>query len=140
MFNSYKLSDKAFVKYFSMYGNQIIKNVYKNNQIQGVNEYAKQSCYEVVRCIRDNQPLSVIINGQLQQIYYNDLSNKAKETVLNIAWSNYIVLNSNPDLYKISSYGEEANIPEIHYNNEILTKSDIADILITAYEELSITK
>ena len=140
MFNDYSLSDKAFVKYFSMYGNQIIKNVYKNNQIQCVNKYAKQSCYEVVRCIRDNQPLSVIINGQSQQIYYNDLSNKAKETVLNIAWSNYTVLNSSPDLYKLSDYNEEANIPEINYNNEILTKSDIADILITAYEELSMTK
>ena len=43
------------------------------------------------------------------------------------------------DFYKVD-LGEEAKIPEIHYNNEIITKSEIADILINAYENLSITK
>ena len=142
LFRDAELSDKAFVKYFSMLGNEIIKSFYKDNNydVNGSNKYAIKSCYEVVRCIRNNEPLSVYINGELKDIYYSDISNNAKYAVLNIAWSNYTVLNSSPDLYKISDLGEEAKIPEIHYNNEIITKSEIADILINAYENLSITK
>lgn len=143
LFNNSDICDKAFVKYFSMFGNQIIKCGYVDKNFDynmGINNYSKKACYEAIRCIRDNQPISVYINGEKQNIYYDNLSNKAKNVVLNIAWSNYTILNSSPDLYKLSDSGEEANISEIHYNDEVLTKSDIADILINAYEELSIVK
>ncbi len=143
LFNEDKIWEKAFVKYFSMYGNQIVKCGYKDNNYDfnpEINEYSIKSCYDVVRYIRDNVPLIVNINGKKHELHFSNLSNKAKNVILNIAWSNYTVLNSNPELYKISDLGEESNIPEIHYNNEILTKSDIADILIAAYEELSMVK
>ena len=143
MFNDSDIEDKAFVKYFSMFGNQIIKCGYVDNNFggnTGVNNYSIMSCMEVVHRIRDNHPITVYINGEERKIYYSNLSNKAKNAVLNIAWSNYTVLNSNPELYKLSDMEEEVNIPEIHYDNEVLTKSDIADILTAAYEELSMIK
>ena len=143
MFNESDIEDKAFVKYFSMFGNQIIKCGYVDNNFggnTGVNNYSIMSCMEVVHRIRDNHPITVYINGEERKIYYSNLSNKAKNAVLNIAWSNYTVLNSNPELYKLSDMEEEVNIPEIHYDNEVLTKSDIADILTAAYEELSMIK
>lgn len=143
MFNDSDIEDKAFVKYFSMFGNQIIKCGYVDNNFggnTGVNNYSMLSCMEVVHRIRDNHPIEVYINGEKKCIYYSNLSTKAKNAVLNIAWSNYTVLNSNPELYKISDLGEEANVPEIHYDDEVLTKSDIANILTAAYEELSMVK
>ena len=140
LFNDAPKTEKIFVKYFSMFGNHIIRCGYRDINFGDMLTYAKNSCHEVVAYIRDNKPLTVYINGEETNIYYNDLSKRAKEIVLNIAWSNYTVLNSSPELYKLSDYGEEANIAEINYNGEILTKSDIADILITAYEELSMTK
>lgn len=143
MFNDSDIEDKAFVKYFSMFGNQIIKCGYVDNNFggnTGVNNYSMLSCVEVVHRIRDNHPITVYINGEERKIYYSNLSTKAKNAVLNIAWSNYTVLNSNPELYKLSDMEEEVNVPEIHYDDEVLTKSDIADILTAAYEELSMIK
>ena len=140
LFNDAPKTEKLFVNYFSMFGNHIIRCGYKDYNYEDMLKYSKNSCHEVVKYIRDNKPLTLYINGEETKIYYNDLSNKAKNIVLNIAWSNYTVLNSNPDLYKLSNYGEKADIAEINYEDEIITKSDIADILIDAYNDLSMTK
>ena len=143
LFNDYDLSDKAYVKYFSMLGNQIIKCAYQDENYdinEGVNKYSKISCYEVVRCIRDNQPISIYLNGQRHDLYYSNLSIEAKEAVLNIAYANCAPLNSYPDLYANDPLQAESNIIEFTYNGEQISKSKVEDIILQAYSQLSITK
>ena len=146
LFNDYDLADKAFVKYFSMLGNQIIKCAYQdgiNYSKKDIQKYSKQSCYDVVRCIRDNEPLSIYLNGHREDLYYSNLSRKAKEVVLNIVFANYAPLNTNSDFYHTEeqmNLGEEASVIEFRYNNEYITKSDIANIILNAYNELMYIK
>ena len=143
LFNDYDIKDKAFVKYFSRFGNQIIKCAYQDNNFDlelGVNKFAKQSCYDFIRYVRDNEPLSVYIDDIKQDIYYSELSKDAKEAVLNIAVANYTALNSYPELYKDDPDREESLIIEINYKNEEITKADVLDIIINAYNELHLTK
>lgn len=87
------LRDKAFVKYFSMFGNQIIKNAYQNKEYGLVIDNAIKSDEELIRLINNNEPLEVYIYGEKQYIYFNELSHDAKEMVLNIAWTNNLPLN-----------------------------------------------
>ncbi len=94
LFN-YDLRDKAFVKYFSMFGNQIIKNAYQNKKYDLVIDNAIRSDEELIRLINDGEPLEAIILGERQDIYYNELSQEAKEMVLNLAWTNNLPLSKN---------------------------------------------
>ena len=113
--------DKAYVQYFSRLGNEIILNAYKDDDISYSNYYTKWSCYEVVRCIRDDYPIKVLIDGKEQYIRYSELSREAKEIVLNIAWGNYFPLNKQT----------------ISYNGESLIQDDIGDIIIEASDQLT---
>ena len=118
------IRDKAYVKYFSMIGNAMIKNAYEYQQFGIVNDYAKLSDYEVVRLIRDNVPLHVYICGCEDYICFSELSNEAKEVVLNIAWTNNLPLNKEI----------------INYDGESLNQDNISDIIINQANMLNITK
>ena len=117
------LRDRAFIKYFSMMGNEIIKNAYLYDNIDGkksVITYASLSAGEVVRLIRDNEPLTVYINGELTYIAFDTLSREAKEIVLNIAWTN--------------------NLPfikaELGYGNQTIDQDYISDLIIEKNDSL----
>ena len=143
LFNDYPLADRAFIKYFSMLGNQIIKSAYVDNNFgdkNGTNKFVKKSCYEFIRCVRDNEPLYVFINKEKYSVYYNDLSYEAKSALLNIVWANYTPLNSYPKLYKEDENREESLLTEFKYNDELITKADVADIIANAYNELTLSK
>lgn len=121
------LIDKAYVKYFSMLGNEIIRNAYLENNMgisYGVDYYVRQSGVDVVRLIRDNKPLVVYINGEKQKIRFDELSVEAKEVVLQIAIAN------NCPTYKDT----------IEYNNEIINQDDISNIIINKWNELEYSK
>ena len=146
LFNDFDLTEKAYVKYFSMMGNEIINRGYDNNIYRadrGVQFYSKLSCTEVVRLIRNNQPLKMNIYGQEQYVYFSNLSREAKEVILYIVWSNYTCLNRNSDEYfEEDQYKlhENATVPEIEYGQEVFSKADIADIITRAYDKLSYSK
>ena len=137
LFSHSNIKDKAYVKYFSMMGNEIIKNAYQNNDYNKVNSYAKLSGLEVIKLIKENIPLHVYINGYEDYIYYSELSNEAKEIVLNIVNANNSVLNSDRYSYKEQSdLGIEATVPEINYNGYWYTKSDVFDVINEKVNEI----
>ena len=86
------LSDKAFIKYFSNIGNKIITSAYEGC-IDDIIKYSELSNTEAIRLIKNNKPLEVIINGEKQELYFNELSNDAKEIIANISWNNNQCLN-----------------------------------------------
>ena len=92
LFND-NLKDKAYVKYFSMIGNQIIRSAYQDNYFRGILDNSVKSDEEVVRLINNDEPLEVCICGQMEYIRYSELSKSAKEMVLNIAWTNNLPLS-----------------------------------------------
>lgn len=119
--------DKAFVRYFSMIGNEILYNANKLNNFsgnKGVNDFVNYSALEVVRLIRDDNALPVNIFGQEEYIHFSELSFDAKKAVLNIAWANVLPLNS-----QIVFQGENA------YNQD-----DISTIILEKAEMLGLTK
>ena len=119
--------DLAYVKYFSMFGNVIIKEAYVKNNINGnygVNDYTGLSAYEVVRLIENDIPLHVYISGQEYYIRYSSLSNEAKNIVLNIAWTNTL------PLYKQA----------VDYDGCVYSQDAISDIILNKYDELNLTK
>ena len=120
-FSDYDIRDKAYVKYFSMMGNSLIKSAYEEKSLSNILNYAKLSDLEVVRLIRDDEPLCVYINGVEKGISFSELSRDAKETVLNIAWTN------NLPLYK--------NI--VSYNNHNYNQDNISDIILGKYNDLN---
>ena len=101
MFNDFDNKDKAYVKYFSMMGNAIIKSVYEENSLDNLKKYLKLSGFEAIRLIRDDEPLCVYINGNEEWVSFSDLSYDAQEAVLNIAWTNNLPLYES-----IISYGD----------------------------------
>ena len=137
------IREKAFIKYFSMIGNEILTSAYNNNisGIYGANEYSKLSCSETLRLIWNDDVLSVYINGNHNYIRYSELSNETKEIILNLAWTNSLVLNSNPEEYILRRDRlEDTNLPEVHYNGTWYTKQDIQNIITLKYNELEETK
>ena len=119
LFNS-NLRDKAFVKYFSMFGNQIIKNAYQNKDYGLVVNNAVMSDEAVIELINDNLPLEVYIHGERQEIYFNELSHDAKEIVLNIAWTNNLPLNKE---IVLSGYNQD------DISNIILEQADMLNMI-----------
>ena len=125
-FNS-NLIDKAYVKYFSIIGNEIIKNAYlhKNMGINyGVDYYVRQSGLDVVRLIRDNESLVVYINGEKKYISYSDLSDEAKEVVLQI-----VIANNCPTYKDI-----------IDYNGNLYNQDQISQIILDKWDELEYSR
>ena len=119
--------DVAYIKYFSMIGNEIIKNSYQKNNYNGtlgVADYSGLSSYEVVRLIENDEPLYIYINGERNNVRFSELSSIAKKIVLNIAWTNTL------PLYKQG----------VDYNNVIYTQDNISDIIINRYEDLDMIK
>ncbi len=103
---------KAFVKYFSMIGNEIILNL---DNLNNKNDYAILSSSEVIRLIRDNEPLVCYINGKREQIYFSEIEKEAQDMVLNIAWLNNSILTN-----------------DIQYNDINISKEKIYDIILGA--------
>ena len=120
IFNN-NLRDKAFVKYFSMIGNQIIKSAYEDDYFRGIVDNAVKSAEDVVSLIENNEPLEVYICGERQFIYFDELSHEAKEMVLNIAWTNNLPLSN------IKTYNGH-------------TQDDISDIILNKANELDMIK
>ena len=140
MLKKCELKDRAFVKYFSMIGNEIIKNAYVYGDYKGIQDYAELSGLEVLKLIRDDVPLKVYLYGYEDEIRYSELSKKAKEVVLNIAWTNTFALNSNRNAYKSNrqvELWEEDTIKEVVYNGVWYTKADIGDAIIEANNKLN---
>ena len=117
----YDLRDKAYVKYFSMIGNQIIKSAYEDDYFRGMIDNSVKSAEEVVRLIENDEPLEVYICGERQCLYFSELSREAKEMVLNIAWTNNLPLTNT-----------------ITYNGN--TQDDISDIILDKANELGMIK
>ena len=79
-------------------------------------EYIQVANYEIVRCIRDLEPVKVNINGEERYVTYDDLTPNAKQLVLNIAYATSYALTSD----------------NFEYNNEIIDKEDTQMIIIDA--------
>ena len=120
LFND-NLRDKAFVKYFSMIGNQIIKSAYEDDYFKGIIDNTIRSAEDVVSLIENDEPLEVCICGERQYIYFSELSREAKEVVLNIAWANNLPLTNTTT-----------------YNGH--TQDDISEIILAKSEELEMIK
>lgn len=118
------LIDKAYIKYFSMLGNEIIKNAYVDDNLAKIYDYSRLSAINVVDMIRDDYPLHVFINGQENYIHFSELSKEAKETVLNIVWTNNIALNQ-----KV-----------IYSDNCELNQDDISNIILEKYDQMNMVK
>ena len=119
-------ADRAYIKYFSNIGNEIIYQAFYNNNMDTAREYIQVANYEIVRCIRDLEPVRVNINGEERYVTYDDLTPNAKQLVLNIAYATSYALTSDT----------------FEYNDEIIDKEDTQMIVIDANNILnnSITK
>ena len=119
-------ADRAYIKYFSNIRNEIIYQAFYNNNMDTAREYIQVANYEIVRCIRDLEPVRVNINGEERYVTYDDLTPNAKQLVLNIAYATSYALTSDT----------------FEYNDEIIDKEDTQMIVIDANNILnnSITK
>ena len=90
----------------------------------GVNYYVKQSGFDVIRLIRDNEPIVVYINGEQQYISYSDLSQEAKEIVLQI-----VIANNCPMCKDI-----------IDYNGSSYNQDQISEIILNKWQELQYSR
>ena len=108
--------DRAYIEYFSKIGNEIIYHAFYNNNMDTAREYIQVANYEIVRCIRDLEPVKVNINGEERYVTYDDLTPNAKQLVLNIAYATSYALTSD----------------NFEYNNEIIDKEDSQMIIIDA--------
>ena len=143
LFNGHDLKDKAFVKYFSMLGNEIVKNAYVTENQTSVQDYARQNGLEVLKLIGEDVPKRFVINNQEEYISFSELSRDAKELVLNIAWKNLFALNSYNSAYKTDEQlglWEEDTIPEVLYNGVWYTKANVGDVIIDKANELSMIR
>lgn len=121
------LREKAYVQFFSMIGNQIVKKAYLDNNmddIYGVKYYVRQSGMSVVDLIRDNNPVIAYINGEKEAIYFDELGKEAKEVVLQIA-----IANNCPTYNSI-----------ININGQDFTQDDISNIILDKWNELQYFK
>ena len=56
-------------------------------------EYIQVANYEIVRCIRDLEPVKVNINGEERYVTYDDLTPNAKQLVFKYRLCNIICFN-----------------------------------------------
>ena len=108
--------DRAYIEYFSKIGNEIIYHAFFFIYMDTAREYIQVANYEIVRCIRDLEPVKVNINGEERYVTYDDLTPNAKQLVLNIAYATSYALTSD----------------NFEYNNEIIDKEDTQMIIIDA--------
>ena len=111
--------DKAFIKYFANYERQILYSAYIDNNLDLAKEYINYANYDTVSCIRDGNPIQAEINGELKEIYFNELSSFGKQMVLEIAWN----------LYRPMDY-------TLNYGQEIISKMDFPQIITNPYNEV----
>lgn len=116
--------DKAYIEYFSRIRNEAIYQAYYEKDLNSANHYIALGNYEVARCLRDNNPVVVNIDGQEQYITFDELSADAKEVVFNLAYSLQIAMANN----------------EIEYNGEILNQDDFHNILDNVNNTLTNSK
>jgi len=127
LFSNLSLRDRAFIKYFSMMGNEIIKGGYQTKNINGQNgvkTYAALSSSEVIRTIRDDVPIRAYLDGEYTEISFSSLSKEARYVVLNLAFINNVPLENH----------------EFSYHGETLTTDNINDIILYKSEELDYVK
>ena len=108
--------DRAYIEYFSKIGNEIIYHAFYNNNMDTAREYIQVANYEIVRCIRDLEPVKVNINGEERYVTYDDLTPNAKKIVLHIAYATAYALTSDT----------------FEYNNEIIDTADTQMIIMDA--------
>lgn len=119
--------DKAFVDYFNKYRNEIIYRAYETKNLDYASNYIYWGNYEIVRCIANNGPIQVMINGNSEYVFYNDLSLEAKEIVLQIANGIYT---------SFSRRGENF----VEYDGQNYDQNAIGEIIVSEYEKLQKTK
>ena len=100
--------EQEYIKYFSRFGNEMIYSVFQDQNKNEVCYYAKWSCHEFIRCICNNIPLKVKINNEEVLINYDELSQKAKELILNLIWANSCGLDRETITYDGIVYDQEA--------------------------------
>lgn len=120
-------NDKAFVEYFNKYRNEIIYRAYETKNLDYASNYIYWGNYEIVRCIANNGPIQVMINGNSEYVFYNDLSLEAKEIVLQIANGIYT---------SFSRRGENF----VEYDGQNYDQNAIGEIIVSEYEKLQKTK
>ena len=123
-FNYLDIRDRAAIKYFSTKANEIIENAYSNKDLTQTNNSAKKLAIEIISIIRDNKPIKAVIYGQEDDIFFNELSNEAKEAILNIVWSSMITLGNN----------------SVGYYGETITLNTLYDAFENAYDQFNINK
>ena len=123
------LKEKAFIKYFSMLGNNIIRYAYSDEKnTDKLNEAIDYNIIEYLKYIKDDMPLIFNIYGQKQKVRFSDLSYKAKTYLLNIVWLNNITFKNR----EIEYLGVHFNQSDIYGNivamsNPELSKNSFVD-------------
>lgn len=119
--------DKAFVDYFNKYRNEIIYRAYETKNLDYASNYIYWGNYEIVRCIANNGPIQVMINGNPEYVFFDDLSLQAKETVLQITNGIYTAF---------SRRGENF----VEYDGQNYDQNAIGEIIVNKYNELQDNK
>ncbi len=103
------LEDKAYIKYFSDLRNEIVYQGFNLNQPEKVLECNKYTIYELIRCVKYNNPLRLKVNGQEIFVRYSDLSYEAQDAIEQICWGNYLLMGSSTVEFNGQEYNQ-ANI------------------------------
>lgn len=109
--------DYEFIKYFSDLRNEVVYQLYRNNDIDRAKECNKFAIYQLLRCYLNNEPLSLSINGQMYDVRISDLSSVAKKDLREIAYAFYIMQGNtkvifNDKEYDYMTFGNEVfNLP-----------------------------
>ena len=88
------LEDKAYIKYFSDLRNEIVYQGFNLNQNEKALECNKYAIYELIRCVKYNNPLRLKVHGQEIFVRYSDLSYEAQDAIEQICWGNYLLMGN----------------------------------------------
>ncbi len=94
----------GFIKYFSDMRNDVIYHGFRTldyNEAINCNRFALT---EVLKYVRDNEPLNVNLNGTPFYVTFSELSPEAQNIIRNIAWGFYILQDEDIIVYNGQEY------------------------------------
>ncbi len=102
--------EKAYIKYFSDLRNEIVYQGYNLGENEKVLRCNNYTVYELIRCIKYNNPLRLKIDNKEEFVRFSDLSYEAQDAIEQICWGNYLLMGDttvefNGDYYDQASIG-----------------------------------
>ena len=99
--------DKAYIKYFNDLRNEIVYQGFDLSNSEAVKKCNHYAVYELVRCVINDNPLRLNVNGRQVLVRYSELGYEAQEAISNICWGNYLLMGTDTIEFNGELYNQD---------------------------------